>query len=133
MQISEDSKQRRDTSLEINKPVYVTRSQQKRCKYFASLPTDNGERSTAKRQKEDRLSAVLFCGTGQHYRCHLPALQMRSKASCHLHIVIFYQTISVIFHATQSPFAVSCLESFSNIGYVAELYKERNLMTKHRK
>ena len=62
MQISEDSTQRRDTSLEINKPVYVTRPQQKRCKYFASLPVGGGERSTAKRQKEDRLSAVLFFG-----------------------------------------------------------------------
>lgn len=37
-------------------------SQQKRCKYFALLPAGGGKRSAAERQKEDRLSAVLFFG-----------------------------------------------------------------------
>lgn len=107
MQISEDSTQRRDASLEINKSVYVTRSQQKRCKYFASLPTDNGERNTAKRQKEDRLSAVLFCGGDGEIRTldtllgytRFPIVRAR-PATRHLHIVARLSSAYAVFCLT---------------------------------
>ena len=107
MQISGDSTQRRDTSLEINKSVYVTRSQQKRCKYFALLPAGGGKRSAAERQKEDRLSAVLFFGGDGEIRTldtllgytRFPIVRAR-PATRHLHIVARLSSAYAVFCLT---------------------------------